>query len=411
MNNLNSTKKRLTIIFTLIVFTIVLILWLIFFSAKYYNELRKEKMNFLNSISFVEKEFNVIDKFIKNFNIKRNIFNNIKEGIIKDIRNDKTVSSYIIINKTNNFIISSNIEYNIVPLEWIILDNNEYIWVEVFWFLISKFHIKEKWINYDIVFIQKLTYSFDNYLGDIISYIIVVLFFSVWVYFIWYKFINEALKPVEENMKDMEYFVQNAGHELKTPISIIDSNIQLLDDIKSYDSWFTKEIREEIKRINLLMSWLIELTNINQNKPLDKLNLKNELEKVISWLKSKILEKELNINIKIEKITIIKSNKDYLYIFLSNLIWNAIKYNKKWWKIDIFCKNWTLIIKDSWIWIEDNDLNKIFDRFYKTDFSRNSEGFWIGLSLVKKIENIYKWKIIVKSKKNIWTSFIIKFKK
>ena len=410
MDNLNYTKRKLTLLFTLIVFFIILILWLIFFSAKYYTELRQDKIDFSNSISFIWKKINVLDNIINNFNIKIDIFNNIKDWIVRDIREKKSSSSYIIINRNNNSIVSSNVKNNIEKLYKYILDETEYNNFETYWFLLSKYHFQEKLVNYDIIFIKKLNYSYDNYLRDLMSYLIVVLLCSMWVYYIWYRFIWEALKPVEDNMRDMKYFVHNAWHELKTPISVIDSNIQLLDDIKSYDNSLTKEIREEIKRMNILMSWLIELTNINQDKKLILINLKEELEKIISWFRNMISKKRIVIQLDVLDKIHIKSNKDYLYIFLSNIIWNSIKYNNFWWKIDIYYKKWELIIKDTWIWIQENDLEMIFDRFYKADKSRNSEWFWIGLSLVKKIAKIYKWKIRVVSEKTKWTTFMIKFK-
>jgi signal transduction histidine kinase len=98
-----------------------------------------------------------------------------------------------------------------------------------------------------------------------------------------------------------------------------------------------------------------------------------------------------------------------LYIFLSNLIWNAIKYNKQDWKIDIFYKSGELTIRDSWIWIEKSDLPKIFDRFFKWDKSRNTEWFGIGLSLVKKISDLYKWKIKFESEDWDGTKVKVKF--
>lgn len=79
------------------------------------------------------------------------------------------------------------------------------------------------------------------------------------------------------------------------------------------------------------------------------------------------------------------------------------------WKIDIKYKNNSLIIKDTWIGIKKDDINKIWDRFYKSDNSRNTPGFGIWLSLVKKIGDIYNWKISVDSEENIWTKFSIKF--
>jgi signal transduction histidine kinase len=105
----------------------------------------------------------------------------------------------------------------------------------------------------------------------------------------------------------------------------------------------------------------------------------------------------------------VDANRDYLYIFLSNIIWNAIKYNKNKWSVDISYKSWELIIKDSWIWMSKDELKHIFDRFYKTDKSRNSEGFWIWLSLVKKIALIYKWKIDAFSVEGEGSEFKVKF--
>ena len=59
------------------------------------------------------------------------------------------------------------------------------------------------------------------------------------------------------------------------------------------------------------------------------------------------------------------------------------------WEVYISYKNNSLSIKDTWIWIKKEDLNKIWDRFFKSDNSRNSEWFGIWLSLVKKIGDIY----------------------
>ena len=103
------------------------------------------------------------------------------------------------------------------------------------------------------------------------------------------------------------------------------------------------------------------------------------------------------------------ANRDYLYIFLSNIIWNAIKYNKQNWEINISFENSWLTINDNWIWISDDDLPKIFDRFFKSDKSRNTSWFGIWLSLVQKIAEVYNWKVKVWSELWNGTKFLIKF--
>jgi hypothetical protein len=71
-----------------------------------------------------------------------------------------------------------------------------------------------------------------------------------------------VFKPVEENISDMKNFIHNAGHELKTPISVIDSNIQLLLDMKTYDEEMILELKTEILKLNSLLQSLINLSDI-----------------------------------------------------------------------------------------------------------------------------------------------------
>jgi len=100
MNNLNTTKKKLTTIFTGIVLLIILILWLLFFSWKYFNEIRIEKINFSRNISVTEKRFETIEKFLKESNFRENLLKRRKvwnkEEII-NIRNN--IWKYLIIKK------------------------------------------------------------------------------------------------------------------------------------------------------------------------------------------------------------------------------------------------------------------------------------------------------------------------
>jgi his kinase A (phosphoacceptor) domain len=63
-------------------------------------------------------------------------------------------------------------------------------------------------------------------------------------------------------MSDMKNFIHNAGHELKTPIAVIDSNIQLLLDMKTYDDSMMLELKEEVLKLNSLLDSLIKLSDI-----------------------------------------------------------------------------------------------------------------------------------------------------
>jgi two-component system phosphate regulon sensor histidine kinase PhoR len=139
------------------------------------------------------------------------------------------------------------------------------------------------------------------------------------------------------------------------------------------------------------------------------LDLKNETLNVLKNFEEQIKKKKLTVKTEIWDNILVQANKNYFYIFLSNIIWNAIKYNKNEGSIDINFTDWELSIKDSGIWIKKEELWKIFDRFYKTDISRNSSGYGIWLSLVKKIASIYNWQIDMESEEWNWSNFKIKF--
>lgn len=412
--NIQKTKKHLTIMFSIIVFVIVLVLWTIFFSAKYFKEVSIEKNEFISLINDFEnwritinQIMNFWSKFDKNLIINRRLKKDDSTKFVQDFR-ERWFINYILINNEST-IIASNVKDNIN--ENFVLKINEdsdFFKIKQYeWFFIKKILLNNN--EGTFIIIKEIRYSFLNYISDMFWFLLINLLFSLILYFIGLKFVNRAFFPVEENMKDMKDFIHNAWHELKTPISVIDSNIQLIDDMKSYDADMTKELKKEVLRLNSIIEWLIKLSNIDVFHDSIENNLNDVVDEIINEFKFQISKKEIKVNISIDKNILIKSNKDYFYIFISNIIANAIKYNNNKWIIDISFKNWKLIIKDSWIWINKKDLDKIFDRFFKADKSRNSEWFWIWLSLVKKIANIYNWNISVESNHSKWTKFSIKF--
>lgn len=407
-NNIKNTKNKLSIIFSIIIFIIILILWTSFFSVKYFNEYKREVNNF-KLLSVIIKSWKIDkikiiwDKFEENFSKKfkrekrKKIANNLPNHIVNYVHLDGS-----------NSLVSKFIKEDI-EIEFFkkVLKSNKYFKTTYEkWFLIKKFDLKN---NEKFVIFEKLKYDLDDYFEDIFKFFIISLLFSIFIYFISRKFINNTFVPVEQNIDDMKNFIHNAGHELKTPISVIDSNLQILDDTKKFDKSMNKEMRYEVKKLNSLIDCLVNLSDVGSFKNKDKNILKDILEEIIKEFKDKIKEKELKINLDIKDDIIVEANRNYLYMFLSNLIWNAIKYNNDKWVIDIYYRNRNFIIKDTWIWIAKKDLNKIFDRFYKIDNSRNSEGFGIWLSLVKKIAWVYKWKIEVKSEKWKGSEFRVYF--
>jgi len=408
--NLNKTKKKLLIIFYFSILLIILLFWVSFLTTKYFKEIRNERIDFQRIIFMIEKwEINIDDIINLQYKINEKIFIQSISNEIKVNKIDpKWFINYILINK-NKKILSSNVRDNIEANLVIDIYNNDsfYKIKQKSSFLIKKFDINN-WEQTFILF-KSIRYSFTDYINDILFFFWITILFSIFIYIFSKKFINKLFIPIEENIKDMTQFIHNAGHELKTPISVIDSNIQMIDDLKVYDSKMTKELKNEIMNLNSLIESLIELSSIDILNHKENVNIYDTVNSILDSFKYKIKEKDIKFKISIPKKAEIKANKNYFYIMISNLISNAIKYNIKWWTITIDFKFWELSIKDNGIWIEKEELHKIFNRFYKVDKSRNTEWYGIWLSLVKKIVDIHKWKIEVKSKKGKETIFVIKF--
>ena len=145
-------------------------------------------------------------------------------------------------------------------------------------------------------------------------------------------------------------------------------------------------------------------------------NLKELIQNIIYNYESNALEKNIKIRYDLDDIYI-KLDKNQFSQVIINLLSNAIKYTFENGKIDIKSyeenNNVIISIKDNGIGIPDEDREFIFERFYRTDKSRDKEtgGIGIGLTISKSIVNAHNGEIFVNSKLNEGTEFIIKLPK
>lgn len=412
MNNttLKHTKVRLTVIFTLLVLAMAILLEVVFFSIKYYNNIFVEKNQFNKQTVTVQERFSNVDDIIKNFDIWKRVFS-MWDNHLNHARRQAANLNLIIIEKNKWKLVFSNVVENL-KLEFVKEEflENDYGKVEQDdWYFVRKINLKDSKWNYDILFIKKLNYPFAHYLTDLAGFILITLLFSTVFYFVWFKFVSKNLKPVEDSLADMQDFIHNAWHELKTPIAIINSNLQLIKETKEFDKDLVREWLTEINRLDHLIESLVELSNINSSEYIEKLDLKDEIKEIVKDFKNEADKKEVKIRFTKVDDKIVLMNKQYFYILFSNILWNAIRYNKDWWKVHITLDKNKISIKDTWSWIKKEDLEKIFDRFFMSTNSRNNEWHGIWLSLVKKIANIYKMKISMKSEEGKWSEFVIEF--
>lgn len=278
------------------------------------------------------------------------------------------------------------------------------------WILAKKVDISYFWWEIqDIIFIKEFSYSLDDYFWDIFFFFLVTLCFSIVFYYIGIFFVDKNLKPVEEALSDMNDFIHNANHELKTPLSVISSNLQIMKAMKIYEEDLILDSMNEIKRMDNLILELSNFSDIQSISESRELDIEKEIQEILNEYQKEIDGKNIKVNLQVIKKISLKANWEYFYIVFSNLLRNAIKYNFESWSIDIILDKNRFAISNTGDMITKEDLGSIFDRFFKGEKSRNTKGFGIWLSLVKKICDIYKWKIIVKSDEKS-TIFEIKFK-
>ena len=236
------------------------------------------------------------------------------------------------------------------------------------------------------------------------------------------KAILNAMHNAEEANKIKTHFISNISHELKTPINVIMSAIQLINYNTKESPSYSKNkntlaiIDDNCKRLLRLINNLIdvqkhELDDTKLN--LSAVNVVNLIEMLVASVVPYAESKNLNLIFDTNKEDVIlKVDSDKLERIILNLLSNAIKFSKPNGEIKVtlsFEDCLYISVTDNGIGIAQENLNKIFDKFTQLDtsFSRKNEGSGIGLSIVKSFVLLHNGKISVKSKLNKGTSFLI----
>ncbi len=214
----------------------------------------------------------------------------------------------------------------------------------------------------------------------------------VLIYFLSKKIACIIVKPVEDTFKKQIDFISDASHELKTPLAVIQANADVLEGELENNKWLTY-IQNETDNMSKLINEMLLLTkieNIDSLREPERFNMSDHIELIVSSFESMAFEKNVKIESEIQKdIVTDKFNKDDITHILGTLIDNAIKHTEEKKKVIIsFSKNKDKLVidvknKGEEIPIEERE--KIFDRFYRIDKSRNrnEKRYGLGLAIAK----------------------------
>lgn len=401
MNHIQKTKRRLTLTFLWVILGIIILLGLSFFTFRFFDGYRRD--------SNESKVVKVQDREVFEQLLNNEAFKNIPKPKFAP-RGGKFEKRAPL-----PFVVRFNSWGSIIDKDfWA-----EYEWEE----LIQELYIHKDEESFQsshgmgqfyssvdggkILVFKPFRYPFFEYLEDVSLFLLFTLIFSIPLYFAIKLFVDKTLVPVEENLRDMEDFVHNAGHELKTPLAVVDGDLQLLKARKNYSEESVDEMRSEIQKLNTLIEGLVDMANIQATKEKEKLSINEELQQVLKTYESALEEKNIQIHIEWKTKIFVMANKGYVQILLGNLISNAIKYNIDSGKVVCTFRKDTLTIEDTGDGIDEEHHSKIWQRFYKVAGKKSGNG--IGLSLVKKIVDMYHWEVKIESKKWHYTKFTISF--
>lgn len=221
-----------------------------------------------------------------------------------------------------------------------------------------------------------------------------------------------------ENMRSD--FVANVSHELKTPLTSISGFVETLRLNENIDidtrNRFLGIIESESDRLKRLIDDILLLSFIENNEKmsLDKVSIyqvfKEVYEMTIYMANSKNIKLDYYFD---DKEIEILSNRDYIKQIFLNLVDNAIKYTPENKKIEVYVKkeskNITIKVIDEGVGIPKEDINRIFERFYRVDKARSRDvgGTGLGLAITKHIVKSLDGTIVVNSELNKGSEFIV----
>ena len=399
--------KNKTFTILLIILTIFILSLLIIFNGQLYQRELNDVKTDLREIENTHNDYYIVnDNVIINGNTMKPIFINANVYVISF---DKLYNITNIISYTDNGL--SNVEIMQLALNFI--NANKKYEIGNLYFDRYSYSLTSK---NNLIILDNI--AINNKLGDYfrMSLLIFILLEILNIY-ISNRLTKWLTKPVINSFDKQKQFIVDASHELKTPLSVIIASAEALEENPKEKKWLNN-IKTEAERMNKLVIDLLDLAkseNINDKQNYSINNLSKIIEKTSLTFESLVYENNLELETNIEDDIMYKCNSDKIKQLLGIFLDNAIKHSNDNSKIFVNLyknkNNITLEVKNKGKEIPKEDQEKIFDRFYRADVSRNrnENRYGLGLAIAKNIVKNYNGKISVNCKDG-YTTFKIMFK-
>ncbi|AFH59809.1 sensor histidine kinase [Paenibacillus caseinilyticus] len=265
-------------------------------------------------------------------------------------------------------------------------------------------------ITSQMAFLTNLVYAF----------LLVAALMLVIIFFISRYFADRSIEPVQEAFDKQKQFIADASHELKTPLTVINTNVDVLlahpdDTIRNQSRWITY-IKSESERMAKLTNDLLYLAQIDQAGT-EVLSVPFEaseaVEQVVLTMEAVIFERDIRLSYEIEPGLTARGSIEQFKQVVMILLDNALKYTHPRGAVGITLKkrhqHIVLKVTNTGDPIPPEHLGRIFDRFYRTDPSRarSQGGYGLGLAIAKTIVDKHKGSIYAKNGKEQEVAFYV----
>lgn len=209
---------------------------------------------------------------------------------------------------------------------------------------------------------------------------------------------RRAIAPIARNMEKQKQFVTNAGHEIKTPLAIILANTDAME-LHNGESRWSRNIRTQTVRLSELMKNLLTLARMDEAGvvlPMSEFSLDLLVEEALDLHHEPIQTKQLDLRADIHSPIMLKGNRDGILQLVSVLLDNACKYTPQAGAVSLCLhkegNRVCLQVKNTCPQPPEEDLEKLFDRFYRGDAARTQSngGYGIGLSAARAIAQVHR---------------------
>ena len=212
---------------------------------------------------------------------------------------------------------------------------------------------------------------------------------------------GRIIKPVAESYEKQKRFITDAGHELKTPLAVIDADAEILAMDLGENEWLS-DIQSQTRRLAELTNDLILLSRMEEGQaPLTMIEfpISDLAEEMVHSFQAPALTQDKTFTSRIEPMLSFRGDEKSLRQLFSVLLDNALKYSEPGGTISLELfrqgKNLHLSVYNTCPQMDKDHLSHLFDRFYRTDSSRNSQtgGYGLGLSIAAAITASHRGKI------------------